>query len=87
MIYVCNLLFFSSIFCLFLKGFKDMEDGPLFFRNQIPRDARPEDLMSRLNATTISSESYPNDSISPSPDEGIEEEKVSQFFFSFVRHF
>ncbi|KAK5605690.1 putative RING-H2 finger protein [Crenichthys baileyi] len=57
------------------EGFKDMEDGPIFHRNQTPPLARPEDLMDGLNIRTISS-SYLYDGISPSPDEGIEEEKA-----------
>ncbi|XP_047207481.1 atlastin-2 isoform X2 [Girardinichthys multiradiatus] len=56
------------------EGFKDMEDGPTFHRNQTPPLARPEDLMDGLTIRTISS-SCLYDSISPSPDEGIEEEK------------
>ncbi|MEQ2253273.1 putative RING-H2 finger protein [Ilyodon furcidens] len=60
---------------MFSKGFKDMEDGPIFHRNQMPPLARPEDLMDRLTIRTISS-SCLYDSISPSPDEGIEEEKA-----------
>ncbi|XP_014858652.1 PREDICTED: atlastin-2-like [Poecilia mexicana] len=57
------------------EGFKDMEDGPIIRRSQRAPLARPEDLMDGLNIRTITPESYQSDSISPSPDEGIEEEK------------
>ncbi|KAM4730434.1 atlastin-2 isoform 2-T3 [Anableps anableps] len=58
------------------EGFKDMEDSLCFRRNPMASLARPEDLMDGLNIRTITPESYENDSISPSPDEGIEEEKA-----------
>ncbi|XP_014900831.1 atlastin-2-like isoform X3 [Poecilia latipinna] len=57
------------------EGFKDMEDGPIIRRSQRAPLARPEDLMDGLNIRTNAPESYQTDSISPSPDEGIEEEK------------
>ncbi|XP_038152045.1 atlastin-2-like isoform X3 [Cyprinodon tularosa] len=58
------------------EGFKDMEDGPTFHNNQKPPSLRPGDLNDGLKIRTISAECCQNESVSPSPDEGIEEEKA-----------
>ncbi|XP_015251087.1 PREDICTED: atlastin-2-like [Cyprinodon variegatus] len=53
-----------------------MEDGPTFHNNQKPPSLRPGDLNDGLKIRTISAECCQNESVSPSPDEGIEEEKA-----------
>ncbi|XP_054885641.1 atlastin-2 isoform X2 [Poeciliopsis prolifica] len=59
------------------EGFKDMEDGPIIRRSKRAL-SRPEEL-DGLNIRTITSEeSYQPNSISPSPDEGIEEPVVEE---------